>query len=317
MFLIPLLILAASAAVTVWMLVLTFRILRAAAKRRLLAQTRGTLCDAPDGVGISALCSYGGDAAQITDLLNVGYACYEAVVVIDAERYPEAFEALAARYHLIRVNHTLADELPTEGVRGLYRSRKRCFRRLVAVDKTFTTVAADLDAAAGVATYDYVFPLAAHCRLVPYAVGRLAAELSGRVPGETVMVRAAVGMPAMLLSREAVIAAGGFRGKPWRHVPRRSRVTLYEPLLQPVRRPRYAGPKWRRAWAVLLAAAIGGVAVAGWWTICVVLLTMAVVWCCSQLAMLSGAQDGASLDGCGPLVGLRPGRFNVKNFTVS
>lgn len=164
----------------------------------------------PDGIGISVLCSGVTDAAQIENLLSPEYSRYEVIVVLDARRHAAGFAALTARYHMIRVEWVCSGELEVSGVRALGRSRRRCFRRLVLVDRAQDLEAGDFDAAASVATYDYLLPVRAGCFLLPGSVERLVAELGEGRPGSLDLIRSPLGEPAALLSREAVVAAGGF-----------------------------------------------------------------------------------------------------------
>ena len=108
---------------------------RARSKRLLLNAVRRASSDAPDGIGISVLCSGVTDAAQIENLLSPEYSRYEVIVVLDARRHAAEFAALTARYHMIRVEWVCSGELEVSGVRALGRSRRRCFRRLVLVDR--------------------------------------------------------------------------------------------------------------------------------------------------------------------------------------
>ncbi len=278
------LFLAALAAIAAAVLATLVRIVAGADKRLLLAETRGTLCDAPDGRGISVLCSGAAGPEEVRHLLDVGYPRYEAVVVLDGARRPEAFAAVLAEFHLIEVNYNPSGELPAEGVRGLYRSRKRCYRRLVVVDKAFTTRRADYEAAMGVAIYDYVLPLRSGIRMTPFCIGRLAAELSSEPAGAVDLVRSPVGEPLLLAAREAVVAAGGFGPDLVRSVPRGRRRMLYEPFLRDAE-PFMRGPAFRRAAAVLLlVAGIAATAAAGWWEVCAVLLTLAIVAAAAEYA---------------------------------
>lgn len=59
---------------------------RARSKRLLLNAVRRASSDAPDGIGISVLCSGVTDAAQIENLLSPEYSRYEVIVVLDARR---------------------------------------------------------------------------------------------------------------------------------------------------------------------------------------------------------------------------------------
>lgn len=303
---------AAAAAVTVLWLVV-----RGRNKRLLLAGSHATAGDAPDGIGISALCSGVRGQEQVENLLSVEYARYEVVVVLDSLRYPAEFAALATRYHMIRVEYVLSEELPVPGVRALGRSRKRRFRRLVLVDRAQDTPDGDFDAAAGVAAYDYVLPVREGQCLLPDAVGRLVAEVGERGAGTYDFVRSRIGEPAFLLSREAVVAAGGFAARAGKDVPRRRRRSLWEPVFYTPRSVSKPRPGLRAAAALLLAAAIAAAVWAGWWPAAAVLLTAALAWCaagCVSLALsdIADARTGGDVKGL-----LRRCKIGVKNFTIS
>ena len=95
-----LLILAAAAAAAAC--VRAVRMLRDLPRRRLLALARETLCDAPGGTGISVLYRCDEERLRLPSLLDVGYACYEVVAVLDAARCPEVFATLESHYRLFR-----------------------------------------------------------------------------------------------------------------------------------------------------------------------------------------------------------------------
>ena len=335
-----LLLAAAVAAVTVLWLVV-----RGRNKRLLLAASHATAGDAPDGIGISVLCSGVRTQEQVENLLSVEYARYEVVVVLDSLRYPAEFAALSTRYHMIRVEYALSEELPVPGVRALGRSRKRRFRRLVLVDRVQDTPDGDFDAAAGVAAYDYVLPVREGHYLLPGAVGRLVAEVGEQGAGTCDFVRSRIGEPASLLSREAVVAAGGFAARAGKNVPRRRRRNLWEPVFhkpqivphsapQPVSQPVSQSAPYsalqsvsqpvpkphsglRAVAALLLAAAVVAAVWTGWWPAAAVLVTAALVWCaagCVSLALsdIADARTGGDVKGL-----LRRCKIGLKNFTIS
>lgn len=252
---------------------------RARSKRLLLNAVRRASSDAPDGIGISVLCSGVTDAAQIENLLSPEYSRYEVIVVLDARRHAAEFAALTARYRMIRVEWVCSGELEVSGVRALGRSRRRCFRRLVLVDRARDSEAGDFDAAASVATYDY---------LLPGSVERLVAELGEGRPGSLDLIRSPLGEPAALLSREAVVAAGGFGMRPLRGIPRCRRRMLWEPLLAAPRSGVRMPGRLRGLAVASLAAAFAAAAAAGWWTSAAALATLALVWagreCAARLA---------------------------------
>lgn len=260
---------------------------RSARKRRLLSDAHATSCDTLSGVGVSVLCSGIGEMAQIENLLSAEYARYEVIVVLDAGRQPDEFAAIAARYRMIGVDYLPSDELPVTGVRRLFRSRRRCFRRLVLIDREQDTAARDFDAAASVAVYDYLLPLSGRVFLLPRAVERLVVEVSERPAGKLDLVCSCLGIPAVLYNRDAVVGAGGFENRSGRAVPRGRRLLIWEPLLATELSPtdRMRGATYRRrirllrsAGAWLLAAGIVAAVWCGWWASAAVLLTVALVW---------------------------------------
>ena len=282
---------------------LLLAVLRARDRRLLVAAARTAYSDAPDGIGISLLCSGVTDPAQLENLLSPECSRYEVVVVLDSRRQAAEFGALVARYRMIRVEWTFAGELEVTGVRALGRSRKRCFRRLVLVDRVFDGAAGDLDAAAAVATYDYLLPVGRGQCLLPGTVERLVAELGSEPPGTLDLVRSHLGEPAVLLSREALIAAGGFGMRPLREIPRGRRRTLWEPLLAPPEAGRHVPRRWLFLPALLLAAAFGLSVAAGRWTAAAAVVTAALVW--AAAACVSRAVSGEAWSGLRRFIPIR------------
>lgn len=305
------------AAVTVAACTLLVLIVQARNRRLLLAAQRGLACDALDGIGVSVLCSGVGDRQQIENLLSVAYARYEVVVVLDGRRHPDLFAELVARYRMIRVEWSPTGELPVDGVRSVCRSRKRRFRRLVLVDRCQEGAAGDYDAAALVASYDYLLPVAEGQFLLPGAVERLVAELGDHPAGALAVLHARLGVPVRLVAREAVTAAGGFSRRPWRTVPRAKRRTLWEPLCTGPAPGLPVPLRLRMLSAGVLAAGIAVSAFAGLWPLTAVLTTAALVWAAAAYA----AQAVATIPGAErcPLraFGYSAGKIGVKNFTVS
>ena len=300
MLIVLLLLLAAVAAAA---LALLWLVVRGHNKRLLLAGSHAVASDTPDGIGISVLCSGVRVQEQVENLLSAEYAHYEVIVVLDSLRYPVEFAAFTARYRMIRVEWTFAGELEVTGVRALGRSRKRCFRRLVLVDRVFDGAAGDLDAAAAVATYDYLLPVGRGQCLLPGTVERLVAELGSEPPGSLDLVRSHLGEPAALLSREALVAAGGFGMRPLRGIPRSRRRTLWEPLLAPSEARRSLPRRWLFLPALLLATAFGLSVAAGRWTAAAAVVTAALVW--AAAACVSRAVSGEAWSGLRRFIPIR------------
>lgn len=312
---IVLLLLLASAAA--WALTVAARVRRAYNKRRLLAETPGVTCDGLDCMGVSVVCSGIDDAKQVENLLSVEYARYEVVLVLDALRDTQAFRRIAARYQLIGVNCPPSDELPVAGIRSLYRSRQRCYRRLVLLDRARSDRFDDFDAGVAVATYDYVLPLAGPCRLMPRAVERLVVELSEHPPGTLALVRSVAGEPAFLFARERVVRAGGFANQPARGLRRREIKTLYETLVyRPERICRAGiGAAWIAPALLPVVAAVAGL----WfslWMLAAALMTTALVWTAFRSVAPLLCPGGRAGVNCLDALRSATRKLGVKNFTV-
>lgn len=199
--------------VTLLLMVLAFlwwRQLEHAAVRRAWIKgmhgARNGCCD----VGLSLLVADGSEMERYERLLGVEYARLEVVAVVDRERDGALFGALMARYHLIRVCYRPSGELPIYGVRGLYRSRKRRFRRLVLLDMAHLPTTIRLNAAADVASYDYLMPILVGEELRRGTVEQLVTELSLRPLGQIEQVVQAPTLRVLVWRRVALARAGGF-----------------------------------------------------------------------------------------------------------
>lgn len=106
--------------VRVWWLVV--QVLRARNKRRLLSRMFGVVSDSPDFIGISAICHDIDSVSQVADLLDVEYASYELLVVMDARLKPELFHEMLRHYRMMRVDYHPFEACSQLGVRGFYRS---------------------------------------------------------------------------------------------------------------------------------------------------------------------------------------------------
>lgn len=275
-------------------------VLRGAAKRRLLARAHGIGCSLSEEFGISVLCSGMDDPEQFEALLTPEYTRFEVVAVLDAGAFPEEFARLTARYRMIRVEWNGLQEFPQAGVRSLWRSRRRSCRRFVLVDRPQgappfpewrrvgriadrprsgsdrEACVADWNAAASVAAYDYLLPLAGRTVLLPDAVTRLVAELGEYPAGRIELICCRLGTPVRLLARDAVVEAGGF-AHPVR-AARRQRIDLWEPLAASFGET--SGRRLPLFHGALLTAALllaGGAAVLDGWTGAAVLAATAVV----------------------------------------
>ena len=152
-----------------------------------------------------------------------------------------------------------------------------------------------------------------------YRMIRVEYALSEELP--VTGVRARIGEPAVLLSREAVVAAGGFARRPGKAVPWRRRRSLWEPVFytpQSARRQRIGLQAVLRVVpAAALAAAIVAAVWTGRWPAAAVLLTAALVWCVAGCVSLALSDIACGRTGGGEKGLLRRCKIGVKNFTIS
>ena len=105
-------------------------------------------------IGISVIVEYPETPAPLLSLLEERYPRSEAVIVTDLQHFLSPFGELIPRFQLIRVNHS-----HLVGVRALYRSRHRAFRRVVMVDLPVEYRHHGATIGKSVASYDYVLHL--------------------------------------------------------------------------------------------------------------------------------------------------------------
>ena len=100
-------------------------------------------------IGVSAIVAYPETPAPLLALLEEEYPHSEAVIITDLQSDNPSFAELLRRYRLVRVNHS-----HLEGVRALYRSRHRAFRRIVMVDLPMEHREQASDVGRAVASYE-------------------------------------------------------------------------------------------------------------------------------------------------------------------
>ena len=144
-------------------------------------------------VGVSAVVEYPETPQPLIAMLEEGYPRSEAVVITDLEHFLSPFGELIRQFHLIRVNHS-----HLVGVRSLYRSRHRAFRRVVLVDLPIEFRSRALDVAKEVATYDYILQLQGESVLAQNAITYCANIIASHHATTNLSMRSLVGAEALL-----------------------------------------------------------------------------------------------------------------------
>lgn len=111
-------------------------------------------------IGISAIVEYPDTTAPLLSLLDEEYPHCEAIIVTDLQCNNASFGALIRQFRLTKVNHT-----HLKGVRALYRSRHKMFRRVVMIDmpKKHRSLATKI--VKKVASFDYILHLQGECQV--------------------------------------------------------------------------------------------------------------------------------------------------------
>ena len=144
-------------------------------------------------VGVSAIVEYPETPAPLVALLEEEYPRSEAIIITDLEGGNPRLGELVKRYHLVRVNHS-----HLEGVRALYRSRQRTFRRVVVVDLPMENWRQAAAIGREVASYDNILFLQGESIVERNALTYCANVVASQNSAKGVLLRSIVGAAAHL-----------------------------------------------------------------------------------------------------------------------
>lgn len=144
-------------------------------------------------IGISAVVVYPHTTAPLSVLLEERYPHCEVIVVVDLQQQKVPFDNLISRYHLVKVNHTHLD-----GVRKLYRSRHRAFRRVVVVDLPLDYHQLAETIAREVASYGYSLLLYGESIVTPETLAYCATAIASHHTSEHIALSSLVGADVRL-----------------------------------------------------------------------------------------------------------------------
>lgn len=210
------------------------RLTQAIKLQRLLANDASGCCCSLGFIGCSILCRHIRDIGQIQSLLHSEHDRYEVILVLDINLQPKLFHDIVKQFKMVRVTSPTKTELNAGEIRQLYRSRQRCFRRLILIDKGQTTSYDDFNIAACMASFDYLIPLKADFVLRHKAIEDIAIMLSDNSPtsADTDLMYSTADN-SHIFRRDAVIAAGGFSKKALRNISRQKSRAFHFPILKP------------------------------------------------------------------------------------
>lgn len=252
------------------------RIAKAIKHRQFFIDDAAGCCESLSFVGCSVICHSVKDIEQIENLLGVEYDRYEVVAVIDSRLFPDIFYSIVERYALIRVNAASNNEIPDVRIRTLYRSRQRCFRRLVLVDAAFTSACNALNCATAVASFDYIIPIGPTMRLRQYAIESVALLISENLNSDFDAIHCSADSDCYIFRREAIIRSGGFSANITRQIPRRRVISSALPIVYSTST---AHNRWWGMWLILgiTTLAIGCTLLFAKWILAVAIILTALL----------------------------------------
>lgn len=144
-------------------------------------------------VGISTILEYPDTLAPLIAVLEESYPRSEAIVVTDMQQPLSPFGELLHRFHLVRVNPARL-----RGVRALYRSRHRSFRRVILVDLPVEHRGYANEIAERVASYNYLLRLQGESLIARNALTYCANIIASHNATQKISLESIVGAEARL-----------------------------------------------------------------------------------------------------------------------
>jgi cellulose synthase/poly-beta-1,6-N-acetylglucosamine synthase-like glycosyltransferase len=135
------------------------------------------LASSEQAPGISILAPAYNEGANIVEnvrsLLSIHYANLELIIINDGSK-DDSLAKLIEAYDLFESDYFINEQIHTKAVRGIYRSKKSIFKKLVVVDKENGGKADALNVGINVAQKDYIVCIDVDCILEQDALLKLA-----------------------------------------------------------------------------------------------------------------------------------------------
>ncbi len=139
----------------------------------------------------------------VASLLKSESNAYQVVVVDDFSRHAKLLEAIISHFELIKVGYTPGGELPEDAVRGVYRSLRRLYSKLLIVDSPHDDLYTAEQVGAALSSFDYTLLLDSQRPLRPTAIDDLLLEIALRPQGQVDEIASRRGEKFRLVRREA------------------------------------------------------------------------------------------------------------------
>ncbi len=156
--------------------------------------------------GISTITTRIESVEQICQLLSSQSNLYEVIAIDNFFSREELLCSIIQHFSLIRVNFIASKEIPQNAIKGLYRSHKRLFARLIVIERNHSHTVSAAQIAASLSSFDFTLELPHHKILRPKAIESLVMEIASRESDQTDQIKSAIGERFILLRREWALA---------------------------------------------------------------------------------------------------------------
>lgn len=232
MILLEILLLLYLTSMSVVVITRTHRLIKAINLQRFISRSTNNCNTSIGFIGCSVICFRADSLKQIERLLTCDYYKYEVILSLNSTHQRELFNAIVKHYKLIKVNNSCPEEIATSPILALYRSRKRCFRRLVIVDSTATNEYDALNVALNISSFDYIIPASYSSYLHPTAITTVAITLSETEHQPPELIYCDTATPCYIFQRNALIDYGGFSEDIIKRYPKAAIHHIYFSLMQ-------------------------------------------------------------------------------------
>lgn len=142
--------------------------------------------------------------SYLASLLREESNAYQIIAVGDFSQREPLLRAINHYFGMFRVSFLPTGELPEDALRGVFRSHRRLYSKLIVVDSAISNRYSPLEVGTAVSNYDYILHLRSPNTLRAGAINNLLLELSLRHEGSVEMIVSKLGEGAKLIRREAI-----------------------------------------------------------------------------------------------------------------
>ncbi len=157
---------------------------------------------------ISVIITSARSVKHIASMLLSESTSYQVIVVSDFSQNQTLLRQITQYFGLFRTSYAPSGELPPDAVRGLLRSHRRLFSKVMVVDSPTSNIYTAFEVGAAVSTYNFNLQIRSPRSLRAKAIENLLIELSIHPEGEVEEIRSAIGERIKLVTRESALPSG-------------------------------------------------------------------------------------------------------------